>query len=210
MALHWRPVGPEPEKTYWQRRAVAALVVLLPLWLVVSALGGGGDDAPDTLAASPAPSPARPAASPAMVGPTAASPVPSPTPAVTACAADALDVDAKATTDEAAAGSAVRLELRVVNTTAVPCTRDLGQAAVELLVYSGDDRIWSSDDCSPGGGARVTTLAPGKAEVSRVTWPGTRSLPGCEGSKAKAQPGTYRVTARVGEQRQQGEAFRLR
>lgn len=209
MVLHWRPVGPEPEQTYWQRRALVALAVLVPL-LVLATLLGGGDDAPDRVAQRPAPS-ASP--SPATAGPVVptglASPTVSPTPAVAACAPAGLSVDAAATEDAYAAGGSVKLVLKVSTKGTVPCTIDLGASAVELLIYSGADRIWSSDDCSKATGAKAVTLQPGKPDVTRVTWSGKRSLPKCAGDQGRAQPGTYRVTARIGETRVDGTSFRL-
>lgn len=204
MALHWRPVGPEPASTYWQRRAVVAVAALLPL-VLLAMLTGGGDDGRDALRSDAAPTSA--ASTPA--GPsTAASAAPSPSPAGAApCAAEALKIASGAGEERYRVGTSPRLTLSVTNTGAAPCVVDLGQAAVELRVFSGRDRIWSSDDCKPGGGEALTTLAPGKAEVQRVTWDGRRSLPGCDGSKARAQAGTYRVTARVGEIEANGEPF---
>lgn len=52
MALHWRPVGPEPAQTYWVRRAVLAVAVLLVVLLLLLPLFGGGDD--DRLEQQPA------------------------------------------------------------------------------------------------------------------------------------------------------------
>jgi hypothetical protein len=204
MALHWRPVGPEPASTYWQRRAVVATAAVLLLALLVSLFGGDGGE--DRLSGAPGPSPAPVAATPV------ATPTVSPLPSAAAapiCQPDALKVEALAGGESFRTGATPRLSLRVTNTGTTPCTRDLGQAAVELLVFSGKDRIWSSDDCAPGGAKAVTTLAPGKGEVQRVTWNGRRSLPGCEGDKAKAQAGTYRVHGRVGQLRVEGEVFRL-
>jgi hypothetical protein len=203
MALHWRPVGPEPASTYWQRRAVVATGAVLLLALLVTLLTGGSDE-PDRLAEAPVPTAAPSAATPT------ATPTSSPTPAaVPICQPEALEVEALAAQDSYDVGSSPRLSLRVTNTGAAPCTRDLGQAAVELTVFSGSDRIWSSDDCAPGGPKDVTTLAPGKPEVQRATWDGRRSRPGCEGDKERAQAGTYRVSARVGQLRVEGDAFRL-
>lgn len=201
MALHWRPVGPEPAATYWRRRAVVASTAVLVLALLYAALPGG-DDAPDRLAETPAPTTA-----PATAAPTA-TPAPS-VAAVPICQPEALTVEALADADSYSVGSSPKLTLRVTNKGAAPCTRDLGQAAIELLVFSGSDRIWSSDDCAPGGSKDVTTLAPGEPVTRRATWTGKRSLPGCEGSKAQAQAGTYRVTGRVGQLRVEGDVFRL-
>ena len=208
MALHWRPVGPEPASTYWQRRAVVATGLVLLVALPTSLLSGGSD-APDTLAEAPrsaAPTPGAPSPDPSPT------PEPSPSPSPTAvpiCQPEALEVEALADRSSYPAGGSPRLSLRVTNTGTAPCTRDLGQAAVELLVFSGGDRIWSSDDCAPGGPKDVVTLQPGEPVTRASTWDGRRSLPGCEGSKAQARPGTYRVTGRVGQLREEGDVFRI-
>lgn len=209
MALHWRPVGPEPASTYWQRRAVVATGLVLVLALG-SALLTGGEGDPGELAQAPRPTPtATPAPSASPVPGVAATPSAGPSPAVAICQPEALSIEALTDADSYPVGATPRLTLRVTNTGAAPCTRDLGQAAVELVVFSGRDRIWSSDDCAPGGPEDVTTLEPGKAVSQRVTWDGRRSRPGCEGDKEQAEPGTYRVQGRVGQLREQGAVFRL-
>jgi hypothetical protein len=209
MALHWRPVGPEPASTYWMRRAVVLALALIPVVLAVSLLGGSPKE--DTLTGVPVP----PAATPepdasvepgASNGPSPAPPTPT-AEAVAACAPEALEITATAGEARYRVGTGPRLTLSVANTGDAPCTADLGQANVELLVHSGRDRIWSSDDCAPGGEAGPRTLQPGKPEVQRVTWDGRRSRPGCTGDKERAQPGTYRVTGRVGERTVQGDVF---
>ena len=211
MALHWRPVGPEPAQTYWLRRAVLAAAVLLVLVLLLQLLGGGDDD--DRLAqqrpsaaASATPGPTPPASTSADPS---ATPDPSASASAALCGDDVLSVEAVATDESYAVGEQPRLELRVTNTGTAPCSRDLGQAEVELQVVSGEDRIWSSDDCAPGGEADITVLQPGEAETSTVTWPGTRSLPGCQGDDEPADAGTYRVNGRVGELREEGGSFVL-
>ncbi len=209
MALHWRPVGPEPEQTYWQRRALVALAVLVPLVLLTMLLGGG-DDAPDRVAQEPAPSaPASPAINGPLVPTGLPTPTVSPTPVLAACAPGGLSVDATATGDEHPAGSSVKLLLEVSTKGSVPCSVDLGASAVELLVYSGADRIWSSDDCSKATGTKAVTLQPGTPDVTRVTWSGKRSLPKCPGGQDDAQAGTYRITTRIGDTRFEGGSFRL-
>ena len=209
MALHWRPVGPEPAETYWRRRAVlAAVVVLLPL-LVAFLLRDGGE-ADRLSGASPEPPPGTAGSPPAatLAGPP--DPSSSASPGQTdPCPANAVGVTVKADKDSYPVGGRPVLELAVTNTGPVPCTLDLGQGAVELVIFSGSDRIWSSDDCASGRGAKSTTLEPAKPAVTRLTWAGRRSLPGCEGPKAEAQPGTYRVSGRVGEMRVQGGSFRI-
>ena len=222
MALHWRPVGPEPSQTYWVRRAVVAGAALLVLWLLAWLLFGG-DEPDERLAQAPAPpvaptpfTTAEPSATPSTSPDPSASPgpdvsgSPTPSPSAAACPDEVLDVSAAAEQQAYPVGATPRLALSVTNTGPTSCARDMGQSAVELVVVSGPDRIWSSDDCAPGGDADLTTLEPGAVEVSRVTWPGTRSRPGCTGSQDQARAGTYRVEGRVGDLRVDGESFLLR
>ena len=213
MALHWRPVGPEPAQTYWLRRAVVAAAVLLVVVLLLQLLQqlGGGDGDEDrlsqrgtTASASPDPVPTPDASASATPDPSA-----SPTASAAPCTDDVLQVVAAASDESYAVGEQPRLELRITNSGATPCSRDIGQASVELQVVSGEDRIWSSDDCAPGGEPDLAVLQPGAVETSTVTWPGTRSLPGCQGDDEPADAGTYRVVGRVGEKREQGEKFVL-
>jgi hypothetical protein len=77
------------------------------------------------------------------------------------------------------------------------------------VIMSGEDRIWSSDDCAPGGGDGVVVLEPGASQSARAGWPGTRSAPGCPEGQPVAQPGTYRIVGRVGELRVPGMVFRV-
>jgi hypothetical protein len=106
-------------------------------------------------------------------------------------------------------GSSPRFVLRVANTSSRPCRRDLGGKPLEQRVYSGEDRIWSSDDCGDTTTSSVQTIAAHSYLETTMTWPGTRSRPGCSGAKAKAQPGTYFVRLSVGTARTSGAVFRL-
>jgi hypothetical protein len=211
MPLHWRPVGPEPASTYWQRRAVLAAAAVLLLALLTTLLGGGNDE-PETLAEAPPTASAAPSADPAASPVPGAEPAdpPDPPPAgLAACRTDDLRIEPLADQSSYSVGASARLTLKVTNAGSTPCTTDLGQAAVELLVFSGQDRIWSSDDCAPGGPADVTTLQPAESASRASTWDGRRSLSGCGGGKAQAQPGTYRVHGRVGQQVVEGTVFRI-
>jgi hypothetical protein len=200
--LHWQPVGPEPAATYWRRRAAVALAAVVVLWIASLPLLGddGGDDALSTRA--------RPSATPSTtVDPTAA-PTATPTGPLP-CTDEALEVTATADAASYPAGGTARLELTVTNTGTVPCLRAVGQGAVELIVSSGDDRVWSSDDCAPGGEQGETLLEPGATQTARASWQTVRSAPECPPDQPRAAPGTYRVTARVGELRVPGATFTL-
>ena len=204
MDLHWQPVGPLPAQTYWARRVGVLLAALVVLFVATIPLRGGDDD---TLASDDATS--EPSASPSRAADPTASPEPSPTPAPAPCPDDALEVTARSDADSYPVGATAALSLTVRNKGTVPCIRALGHGAVELVVTSGDDRVWSSDDCAPGGDAGEVTLEPGAEQSARATWATVRSAPGCPPDQPQAQPGTYRVTARVGELQAPGAVFQV-
>ncbi len=104
-------------------------------------------------------------------------------------------------------GSTPVLTVTIKNAGQVACQRAVGRGAVELIVTSGSDRIWSSQDCSTNDPQDVLTLLPGEQHVLHVTWSGHRSAPACAGARPAVQPGTYRLTARVGTLRQLGATF---
>jgi hypothetical protein len=200
MALN--PVGPLPQSTYWRRRAVLLVGVIVLLLVVRScALGGAKPNASVKAKATPkptatrsvAPLPTRTSAPPVASGPL--------------CADSALSLTATTDAPTYGLGATPRLTLRVKNTSATACRRDLGSGAVELLVYSGPDRWWSDHDCSSSGAISLVTLPPGGTQAVVRIWPGKRSAPGCGGNKDAATPGTYRVVAQVGTLRQDGAAF---
>ena len=211
-----QPVGPLSASTYWRRRAVLLGAVVVVVLLLRSCTGGGS-----TPTASPAasPTPTRTASPPPVPVRTTAAPVPPVVPpSATAtvqpadgrCPDSALSLVASADAPSYAAGSSPLLSLTARNTGSVPCRRDLGSGMVELLVFSGPDRIWSSDDCSAGTGTDTVLLAPGASRTVKLSWSGKRSAPGCAGTRTQAQPGTYQVTGRVGTLRRAGGTFVLR
>jgi hypothetical protein len=102
-----------------------------------------------------------------------------------------------------------RLTLEYSNVSRAACRLDTGPKALELVITSGGDHIWSSDDCNPNARSRVSTFAPGERDSVVVTWIRDRSAPGCPEDRPAAQPGTYLVTGRVGAVRSEGAVFRL-
>ncbi len=215
-----QPVGPLPASTYWRRRAVLLGAVLLLLVLLRACTGGGG--APmrttgssalpsRTPSAPPAPTRAAPSGTPTKA---AGSATPSATAAtspvaVGSCRDAALSLVASADASSYAVGSSPLLAVTIRNTGTVPCRRDLGSGAVELLVFSGADRIWSSDDCAPGTASDTVLLVPGASRTVKLSWSGKRSQPGCAGDRSQALAGTYRVTGRVGTLRGAAGSFQL-
>lgn len=164
--------------------AVAAVVVG-----VVVALAGRDEPAgPAAAPSASSPAPTEPAATaPAATDPQA-------------CPADALDVSVSTDSREYGAGDVPRLTLSVAVSGAAPCVVDLVSAgAVELLVTSGDDRVWSSADCGGDLPGRPVTLRPGDVEQQVVSWQRLRSQEGCPAALTDVAPGSYRLTGRVGD-----------
>lgn len=212
------PRGPLTPAVYWRRRAITAGVVVLVLFVLLRACGdgdanltaGSGQPTPSPSANRPAPT-AKATATGAVPRPAATTTAPSPSRVAGAPCQDAdLVITATANAKEYAAGVRPRLSLVVTNRGPVSCTRDLGAALRELRVVSGSDRVWSSDDCAPGGAAEVTTLPAGGTKSFAVTWSRTRSRPGCPAGREAVAPGTYRVLARLGSIERPGDVFSLR
>lgn len=201
-----QPVGPLPASTYWRRRVFLGLLALIGLLLLLKACGGSDD--PSLVSAGPTAS----STASASAATAAASPSPSASPTVSAppsvCGDAALKVTAESDAKTYKGGAAPRFTLTVTNTGPVPCRRALGPDVIELRVFSGEDRIWSSDDCNRAKGQGVLLLAAGEARALTVQWPGKRTKPDCVTGKV-ALPGTYRVSARVGPIVRQGSIFRI-
>jgi hypothetical protein len=212
------PVGPQSPGTYWLRRLlVLAVVVALLLgirWLLV-----GGDEEPTASGTqSPSPSASPTSTAPDASGSPTATPTASPTTSPTATAAPGPDgqcadaaISVTATTDAASytVGSTPRLRMRIENTSGKACKRDVGAAQNELVITSGSTRVWSSDDCNPGGDPNVVTLEPGQSYSVSVTWLGRLSQKGCPADQPLAEAGTYKLTGRNGEVTSEPAVFAL-
>jgi hypothetical protein len=202
------PVGSLPPSAYWFRRAVVLVVVLLLVvggWLLLSGVAGGKKGAGPSASTTP-----HVSASQTPV--TTPSPTPDPTPsvshtatgtpsppAVTACHDADIKVTALTDASSYAAGAKPHLTVSITNTGKVACKRDIGRAAMTLLVMSGTTRVWSSDDCNPGGQPAVNTLKPGQVFSSTVIWTRTTSKVGCPSGQPAAAAGTYTLTSRNGK-----------
>ena len=206
-----RPVGRQAPSVYWRRR-LAVLILLAVIALVVFLLyrlltwdgvnpaqtGSPGGTSGATSTATPSGEVTGSATTTATSGPVAA-----------ACDAASLQVTATADAGTYAADAQPKLGLTIRNVGAAVCSLDAGSAALELMVVSGSDRIWSSDDCQQDAKSDVTSLEPGKELASSVTWPRQRSAPGCPQDLPEPRPGTYQLTGRVGEITSQPLAFTL-
>lgn len=199
-----RPVGPLSPGVYWFRRLLVMLVVLVVVWAGYRWLGPGGDGSeaagPGVAATgTPTPTLATPSVTP-TVTPTTTKPTKKPsksaTPDLPDCADKDISLSVATDAESYPAGVQPQLTLTVRNDSDAACLRDLGPAALELRVSSGGARIWSSDDCNPGGGSDPTPLEPGTPFSQSVTWARVASQPGCPSGEPSADPGQYQVVAR--------------
>lgn len=202
MALH--PVGPLPASVYWRRRVVLLVLLVAGLLLLRSCVGGSEAPRRTGTTASPKPTTSTragttpsPTRSPVRTGPVT-------------CADSVLRLAVTSDLRTYPQGTSPRFTVRVTNTSGTSCRRDLGGKQVELRVYSGEDRIWSSDDCGDTDGRLLQTIGARSYLETVMTWPGTRSRPGCAGERPKAQPGTYFVRLRVGTLTTSGAVFSVR
>lgn len=202
---------------YWRRRVLivcAPILGIVLLWWMVS--GAATSDArngaaavatatdPDataartTAASTGGASTGAASASAALTSAEPTAPPPPPPPAEPQpCGDDAITLTVAPEQPEYAVGSAPRLILTVGNRSAVACTRDFDSAKQEILLFSGETRFWSSNDCYPETSNDVRTLQPGESIEFVVTWSGRSSEPTCAEPRNPIPAGTYVLRARL-------------
>lgn len=232
------PIGPEEPRTYWLRRGVVIglAVVLLGVvaWTVWPRAGRTAGPAPastPSMSATPqgsagtSASPSSPSATegssagasasttsstirkPASPS-TSSSATATTTPPVTGCDAEQMRVTL--TGDRTVeADHTTTFRLSVINGSPVACTLDLDDSTFELKIYSGSDRIWSTDDCGRWLVAKAKhRLAVEKEYEWATAWTGKRSKSGCRTSGG-LKPGTYVATATLKVGGEQSEPVQL-
>lgn len=180
-----RPAPRPPQRVFWVRRLVVlglplVVIVLLVVWLT------GRGDAP---------------AGPPQAEPTAAgAPTPEPEPStdpggVPECVPAQLALVVAPGGEAFPAGADPTFEVSVTNSGPAPCLVDAGDAHREVVVTSGQDRVWSSRDCvAADAEPRTLLLVGGQSDVTQLVWPRTRSAQGCPGGLPEPGAGTYSVT----------------
>jgi len=126
------------------------------------------------------------------------------------CTPEALQLTlASADVSYAAATNPV-LTATVTNVGDVPCTVDAGDASREIVISSGDDRVWSSKDCATEETAsRQLLLKAGGADAVPIEWTRVRSAKTCPADLPAPMPGTYQAVAALGELSSQTVVFIL-
>lgn len=182
--------APRPSPAVYRRRRIVVLgipvlVVLLVVWLVA---GRGSADEP-TAAPSTTSAKATTKAKPTRTS--------TPTPTSTTGVPDCTDLELKVSADDAsyAAGQNPKLTTTITNTGKVACLVDAGTDEAALVITSGDDRVWSSQDCASEASAyRPLLLSAGESVKDAVTWKRVRSAEKCPKGLAAPKSGTYAAT----------------
>lgn len=206
------PVGPEDPQVYWLRRAAIVVGAVLVILVVVALGRPGGSSTMAEPSASPTPLLlATPTATPTPTpteSPTAAASgeaeavvqTPAPAPEETpppACAPAELRLSV-AGAEGAGIGTPTVFAVQVANGSSAPCTVGWERGTAELRIFSGTDRIWSTDDCEAWfTPVPAQVVAPGESLTAEVTWQGERSYPGCKLASSPLRAGTYVATAEI-------------
>lgn len=194
MSAVLHPVGPRSPRVYWVRRLVLVVLVVALVaggFLAVQALRGGSGSEDPTGGAG-----AQVTEDPAVLGEDAGDDAEA-ADGPAACAPTDLAVTLTTDARSYPAGTPVVLTVAITNNATTSCTVDAGEAAREILVTSGADRIWSSFDCPAEPAERLLLLPSGARDEVAVTWGRTRSAAGCPADLPGPRAGTYTAVASV-------------
>lgn len=197
MSTILRPVGPQPARVYWIRRALVVGALLAVIVFVSSLLNGGSSGGGAAADAKPTPGATAPADNGSDPGRT--------------CAATDLTLVVAPDAATYAADAKPTFNVTITNTGKSACTVDAGEAAREVLITSGADRIWSSLDCTAADAPeRVLLLAPGASDgPTPVAWSRVRSDGHCTADLPAPRAGTYHVVAKLVGAESQPATFTL-
>jgi hypothetical protein len=121
------------------------------------------------------------------------------------------DVNVEPTLEEDAyAGRDVVITLNLTTDDAVACTWKVSPRSVVLQVTSGDDLIWTTQDCPRAVPTEPVTVRKETTTKVELTWPGRRSDDECSRGTAWALPGYYHAEAAAMGAEPDDQQFRLR
>ncbi len=190
---------------YRRRRLAAGLLALLVIgsscgsWRAPVACRSHRETTSDPAASTP--SAAAATTAPAASETPSAAPSASPTPTAPAgpveCTAADISVAALSDKSEYGQGENPQLSIKLTNTSANPCTMNVGTSAQSFTVTSGSDVWWRSTDCQAEPSDMEVTLAAGQVVTSSapLTWDRTRSsVNSCGGERPYAPVGERPIT----------------
>ncbi|HEY5821626.1 MAG TPA: hypothetical protein VIT20_06600, partial [Propionibacteriaceae bacterium] len=85
--------------------------------------------------------------------------------------------------------------ISLINGSGSTCKLAVSGENFELKIYSGKDRIWSSNDCTKSVKAVTKQLKSQQAIEWKMTWDGRRSKADCKERPEIPKAGTYFATA---------------
>lgn len=218
------PVGPEEPQTYWVRRAIvigaSVLALIVAIAIIVSQTSSGSVVAQPTPSAL---DPSPPAASTPTYTPTPSA-TPSPTDSADKEASPSARASSTATARPSASASpstktapvacpagdlratltgkqrlkpkqANTFTISLINGSGAQCDLSVTSDNFELKIYSGRDRIWSTDDCAKSVKTVTKKLAKEQAVEWKMIWDGRRSRAECKDRPEIPKAGTYFATA---------------
>ncbi|HEU4511537.1 MAG TPA: hypothetical protein VFR87_00375 [Nocardioidaceae bacterium] len=213
-----RPRGPLPARVYWFRRLLLLGVVFGLVFGLSRVFGGSGAASPEP-AARPASGVATADATPSATStadavPRTTNPAKKKTRiplAVPTGPCQDSDVRIVPSLEESAfMGEDVRLTLRLSTFQSPACTWEVSPDNVAVKLTSGNDRIWSSQDCPTAVPTEDVVLRDRRATLVDVVWSGRRSDSDCSRLTDWAQAGYYHVTAAAMGSEPESEQFQLR
>ena len=191
------PRGRLPRRVYWVRRCIVLGVALLLVFGVNKLIGATGADDPGSSikASNTAATQQSPSAS-ATLGPVppskklrlkSNSPLAPPS---GECRDD--EVSVLPTVPRAWAGGPIVIQLQLTGTQPA-CTFDVAPESLVVKIASGEDRIWSSQDCPETIKETHVVVRSAQPVEVPVTWNGRRSDEQCTPGLGWALPGFYHV-----------------
>lgn len=214
-----------PRVYWARRLVLAAVILLVTalLWWMVSGVGDANKAKSPQAGPSPsAPSPGRepttapttsaePTTRPAKRGPTTStvpttqSPGPKPTKpkstkptsplAEPTGVCDPADVDMVIDVSDVKAGRSNTATFLLTSTATPACTLSITSSTLAVNVTSGNDTVWSSDDCPDTLLAKQLVVRTDPPSSYEFTWTGHRSSDGCQLDASAVDPGGYWVEA---------------
>src|SRR5688500_7960102 len=219
-----RPRGPLPPRVYWTRRLLVAGVALAMVYGVSHLLGGSPAprDTPSARPAAASVSSSAPASPTAGLTPRAQDdgapegknrkkdkPEETPLAVPTGPCAD-NDIVVRPTVEGTAyAGQDVAITLNLSTVESPACNWEVSAESVVLKLTSGEDRIWSTQDCPAAIETQPVVVRKDHVTAVDVTWSGQRSDDECTRTTDWAQPGYYYATAAAFGADPHDEQFRL-
>lgn len=205
MSAVTRPRGPLPPRVYWTRRAIVLGLAFVMVFSLAKLLGGGSDGKSGDTATqasgtqtsgSQTPGPQSSSTGTAGAKPKPASGTagakPKPTLAQPDGPCDPADIKVSPQIEREPNDGDVRIELALTGKAAA-CTWTASSTSIAVKITSGDDSVWSSQEC-PALTSTDVVVRSAVPTLVPFSWNGRRS-DDCDASDAWALAGWYHVVA---------------